>query len=158
MNYIFRYNVKASDLWKLSMYQIYHSMVGFCNIIFTAAMFFLLFRFGGTAGIGSVIVMVFALSLFPVIQPILLYLRAGKQLAEMPKDMEISFDEKGVHISSEKSTEDYNWNQIKKIVLDKQMIAIYTGNHQGFMLFNHILGEQKNVFFEYLNTMRKSMV
>ena len=39
MKYKYTYRNTAGELWQLSMYYIYGSMAGLCNIIFTAACF-----------------------------------------------------------------------------------------------------------------------
>lgn len=43
MRYTYTYRTTARDLWQLSMYYIYGSMAGLCNIIFTVAAFALVF-------------------------------------------------------------------------------------------------------------------
>ena len=46
------YRNTAADLWQISMYYMYGSMVGVCNIIFTAAVFILTaVRFPGKFGV-----------------------------------------------------------------------------------------------------------
>ncbi len=37
MKYEYTYRNTCMDIWQLSMYYIYGSMVGMCNLIFTAA-------------------------------------------------------------------------------------------------------------------------
>ena len=79
------------DLWKLSMHHTYHSVVGACNIIFTCAMFVAsYFLMGKTSDIIEVL-LIFGCLLFPVIQPVLLYLRSKSQVEGVPKDMELLF-------------------------------------------------------------------
>lgn len=39
MRYTYTLRTTARDLWQLSMYYIYGSMAGVCNIVFTAAVF-----------------------------------------------------------------------------------------------------------------------
>ncbi len=51
MDYSFKYTTKAMDIWKLSMYGTYGSMVGFINIIFTIAMILLAAKYWMQVGI-----------------------------------------------------------------------------------------------------------
>ena len=41
MKFEYTYRNTAADIWQLSMYYIYGSLVGVCNIIFTTAVFVL---------------------------------------------------------------------------------------------------------------------
>ena len=96
MKYRFKSEVKALDFWKLSMYKTYHAIAGVCNIVFTAAMFGLLFHFwdsGKDIWIGLIL---FGCVLFPVIQPLCIYLRCVRQVEDIPKDLELEFDEVGI--------------------------------------------------------------
>ena len=48
MEYKYKSEVKASDLWKMAMQRTYKSVVGVVNIVFTVAMIVLFIRFFGT--------------------------------------------------------------------------------------------------------------
>ena len=80
MVYKFKCDVKASDLWKLSMYTTYHSFLGVCNIVFAVAMFLLAFRFFGHSTWVVRIILIGLCMIFPVFQPLGTYGYACRQL------------------------------------------------------------------------------
>ena len=89
MVYKFKCDVKASDLWKLSMYTTYHSFLGVCNIVFAVAMFLLAFRFFGHSTWVVRIILIGLCMIFPVFQPLGTYGYACRQLEELPKNLEL---------------------------------------------------------------------
>ena len=150
MKYTFSYRTTAIDLWQLSMYGIYGSMVGVCNIIFTVAMVLLSVRFWGD--VDSFIKMLFigAISLFVVIQPMVVYIRAKRQVGIAPQDIEIGFDDSGIHIKTDKQGSDIEWNAIKGASKKPTMIVIFTKTKHGFVLTNKVLGKHKEALYEYI--------
>ncbi|MDF2547343.1 MAG: hypothetical protein K0R93_2241 [Anaerosolibacter sp.] len=150
MKYRFTYQTTAFDLWQLSMYGIYGSMVGVCNIIFTVAMGLLSAKFWGTVNGFMKIIFIIAICLFTVIQPAVIYMRAKRQVATFPHDMEIGFDDHGVHVKTEKQRSELKWNTIKAVSKKPSMIVIFSTTKHGFVLTNKALGKQKEAFYSYV--------
>jgi len=90
MEFQFSFKNKASDLWQLSMFGIYKSMIGLINVIFTAAMILLTIKYWSEMNWYLRLLLILGLSLFTVIQPLVIYRRAMRQVSGMQKDMEIS--------------------------------------------------------------------
>ena len=95
MTYQFKSEVTAGDFWKLTMSRTYRSVAGVCNMVFTVAMILFTAKFFRTSGDLMQMLMLFGCLLFPVIQPIAIYLKAKGQAKTMPKDVELSFDDAG---------------------------------------------------------------
>jgi len=128
----------------------YGSIVGASNIIFTAAMLLLAGRFWREANILMKILLVIGISLFTVIQPAAVYMRAKRQIATVPKDMELGFDDNGIHAITSKQNLDLKWSSIKGITRKTSMIIILTTNKHGFIITNDMLGTEKEGFYRYL--------
>jgi len=152
MKYQFTYRTTAFALWQLSIYSIYGSMVGVCNTIFTIAMVLLTGKFWGEVNIFIKILLILGICLFTVIQPAVVYMRAKKQVSLIPQDMEISFDDYGVHVKTPNQTSDLKWKTIKGISKKPGMIIIFSTAKHGFVLTNKVLGKQKEAFYEYVNS------
>ena len=152
MAYKFKYQLKALDFWKLSMYSMYRSMIGVCNIIFTVAMIGVAIKFWGQINLGMKTILVFISNLFIIIQPISIYLKARKHIALLPKDMELGFDEIGIHINTKNQISELRWETIKGIIKKPNMIIILSTTKQGFILTNRILGMQKDALYNYVST------
>jgi hypothetical protein len=150
MKYKFTYKTTAFDLWQLSMYSTYASMVGVCNIIFTVAMLLLSIRFWGDINIFIKILLIILICLFTVIQPAVVYMRAKGQVAALPHDMEISFDDNGIHVKTENQSSNLKWNTIKGVSKKPSMIVIFSTTKHGFILTNKVLGIQKNGVYNYV--------
>lgn len=98
MRYTYTYRTTARDLWQLSMYYIYGSLAGLCNIIFTVAAFALGFsRWDQAQGLMRCLI-VLGCCLFTVIQPLMIYVKAKKQTAGITQDTQVTIDDNGLHI------------------------------------------------------------
>ncbi len=150
MKYTFTYQTTAYDLWQLSMYGAYGSMVGVCNIIFTVAMLLLSTRFWGDVNIFIKILLIIAVCLFTVIQPLVIYMRAKRQAATISHHMEIGFDDNGIHVKIGNQNSNLKWHMIKGVSKKPSMIIIVLAAKHGFVLTNKVLGKQKEAFYNYV--------
>lgn len=148
MTYQFRSEVTALDFWRLTMRQTYRSMAGICNIIFTVAMILLTAKFWNQSGDLVQVLLLFACLLFPVIQPIGIYLKAKAQARALPKDMELKFDDAGLHVTVGTQKEDIRWKRIR-VVKQPNMIIVFSDAKHGYMLTNRVLGKEKEAFFAF---------
>lgn len=150
MEYKFTYKTTAFDLWQLSMYSIYGSMVGVCNIIFTVAMLLLTAKFWVDVNTLIKIFLIIATCLFTIIQPLVVYMRAKKQAVTLPQELQLGFDDHGVHVKSGNQSSDLKWNAIKGVSKKPTMIIVFSSTKHGFVLTNKVLGNQKEAFYDYL--------
>ena len=152
MEYRYKSEVKAVDLWKMAMQRTYRSLAGMVNIVFTVAMVFLMIRYFGSVSDGLRGFMLFGLLLFPVIQPLCIYGMSVKQLEDMPKDMELTFNDSGVLVETQGKSETLRWSRISNAIKRNNMIIVMSDENHGYMLTNRVLGDEKESFFEYLCT------
>lgn len=157
MKYHFKSEVKASDFWKLSMYKTYHNIAGICNIVFTVAMIALLLHFWNRASDLGIGLIVFGCLLFPVIQPVCVYLRSQKQAEEIPKDLELAFDDSGIYVTTGGAEEKIRWNKVGNIIKQRDMLVIYTDDRHGYILMQRTLGDLSEEFLAYLKKQTKRM-
>ena len=150
MEYKYMCDVKASDLWKMAMIRTYKAAIGVVNILFTVAMILLVFRFWKTAPDILRVLMIFGCLVFPVIQPLATYGMCVKQLENMPRDMELKFDDVGVHVSTAGQSELIRWNKVKNAIKRSNMIVVMSDDSHGYMLTNRVLGNEKEEFYNFL--------
>lgn len=148
MTYQFKSEVTALDFWKLTMRQTYRSMAGLCNLIFTVAMILLAVKFWNQSNDIVQVLLLFACLLFPVVQPIAVYLKAKGQARALPKDMELKFDDAGLHVAIGTQHEDIRWNKIR-VAKQPNMIIVFSDARHGYMLTNRVLGKEKEEFFAF---------
>lgn len=150
MHFEYKCDVKASDLWRMAMVRTYKSPLGIVNIVFTVAMIVLAMRFWGQMPDMLRILVVIGILLFPVIQPLAIYGRSVKQLEDLPKDMELAFDDSGVHVSTGGKSEDISWKRIKNAIKRRDMIVVMSDDSHGYMLTNRVMGNDKDEFYSFL--------
>lgn len=130
------------------MRQTYRSMAGICNLVFTVAMILLTIKFWEQSGDLLQVFLLFACLLFPVIQPLGIYWKAKGQARALPKDMELQFDEAGLHVAVGTQHENIGWNKIR-MAKEPDMILIFSDARHGYMLTNRMLGAEKEAFFSF---------
>lgn len=155
MEFRFKNDTKPIDMWLLSMSHTYHSMVGVCNMIFTGAVIAATVKLWGRLNDFLELLFVLGCLLFTVIQPTLVYLRARAQVAGIPKDMELLFDEKGLHVTVGEQKESIPWKKITGITKERNMLIIRSDARHGYMLTNRAMGRQKNAFLDFLEQKMK---
>ena len=150
MEYCFKSDVKPIDLWIISMRKIYKSHAGAVNILFTVAMVFLSVRFFGHWGAFVNAVLIFAVILFPILQPLAIYSRSVKQLENLPGEMTLHFDDKGLMVKCDGKSERIPWKRIANAYRQRGMVVVMSDDRHGYMLTDRVLGAQKEEFFDYL--------
>ena len=141
MKYQYTYRTTASELWQLSMYYIYGSMVGLCNILFTAAVIALMVSRWQTAPTWQRLLFVAALCLFTVLQNALASLRE--------KDYAAAIDEAGIHIQVGDQRADLKWSSIKRVSKKPTMLILFSDTSHGYVLSNRVLGGERDEFYAY---------
>lgn len=154
MRYEYTYRNTGMDIWQLSMYYIYGSMVGVCNVIFTAAVLTLTIVRWEISGNLFRVIAVLGCCLFPVIQPLAVYGKAKKQAATS-HDIRLRFDDTGIHVGQGEENQDISWNKIRRIARKPSMILVFLNSTHGFVLPNRILKEEKNDFYTFLSSRMK---
>ena len=147
MKYQFTYKSRAIDLWQLSMYGLYRSMVGVINIIFTVSMIMLSVRFWGPSTIYLRALLLVGMGLFTVVQPLLIYGRAKKQLAKTSTEITLTIDDQWVQVETDNKKSNLKWKTIKGISKKPTLIILYTTPTHGFILTNKVLGREKEAFY-----------
>jgi hypothetical protein len=155
MEYSFSSDIKASDLWKISMSRTYRSVAGVVNIVFTVAMLLMTVHFWGTANSFVRAILLLACMIFPVIQPLAVFGRSAKQVEALPKGVNLLFNDRGVHVTCGDKDEQLPWKKIIKVLKQKDMIVLMSDGTHGYMLMNRILGDKKEEFYQYLVKMTK---
>lgn len=152
MRYKYTYRTTARDLWQLSMYYIYGSLAGLCNIIFTVEAFALGFsRWDQAQGIVRCLI-VLGCCLFTVIQPLMIYAKAKKQAAGIAQDTQVSIDDNGLYIRVGDDTSQLPWKSVKRISRKPAMIIIFSDTTHGFIFTNRVLGNEKEEFYRYASS------
>lgn len=150
MKFKFTCRITAWDYWQLSMYNTYSSIVGVCNIIFTAAVILLTFRFWGSSDSFMRSVLLFGCCLFPLIQPLVVYLQAAGQVKGLPEQMEMGFDDAGIHVEAGGKRSDLKWDMVRSVQKRPTLLVIFSSASRGYVLSNRVLGKDRKALYEYV--------
>ena len=150
MKFKFTCRTTAWDYWQLSMYHTYSSIVGVCNIIFTAAVILLTVKFWGSTDSFMRSVLLFGCFLFPVIQPMGVYLQAKGQVKGLPEQMVMSFDNAGIHVEAGGKHSDLKWNLVRGVEKRPTLLVIFSSASRGYVLSNRVLGKDREALYDYV--------
>lgn len=152
MEYKYQYQVQPSDLWQLQMYYTYSSYLAVINVIFIISSAALLIALWGTSPWWLRILLIFFLSLFTVIQPVGVYVRAKKSLKDNHDTLQLTLNDQGIEVVVGDKKEFKNWSQVRGIVLKPTLAAIYTDKNHGYILTNRILKDSRKQFRAFIKT------
>lgn len=156
MIYKFDYQTTPFDLWKLAMWHMYTSIIGMCNILFTATMIGIGIKFWGDMNSFVKIVLIIITNLFTLIQPLAIYKRCKTQIEAIPNNMKIIFDDQGIHINTKIKSSHIEWSKVRGVSKKASMIIVFSTTTYGFILTNKMLGEEKEGFYRYITSKIKA--
>ena len=146
MTYKFEYKPTVSNYVQLALYNIYGSVAGMCNMIFTIAMLLLTIKYFPTTSLWMKSILLFGTLVFPVFQPIGIYYKAKSQVALLPEQMELEIDDTGIHITVEDDFSYLPWSKIKKIAKKPTMIVLFSDTLHGYIVTNKMLKQCRSPF------------
>ena len=135
----------------LKLTNLYRSFLGVCNLVFTASMILLAVRFWTDAGTGIRILISAGILLFPVFQPLMIYLRCRRIVGRMPGEMEILFEDSGITTASGEERSHVAYAELRSVVKIFHLLIIYTRSRQGFILNDRVLEGKGRELFQFLN-------
>ena len=133
MEYQYKCRITAWDFFRLTMRQTYRSMAGMCNLVFTVAMIVLAARFWSRSG---------------EVQPAAIYAKARRQAAAVPQDVRLTFDEKGLLVTTGGEKQHLPWNRLR-VTKQRGMVLVLSGAGSGYMLTNRVLGAEREAFLSF---------
>ncbi len=150
MDFRFDYRVSPVNLWVLTMVNIYRSMMGMINFVFTVSMVLLAVRFWPGVSVGIRVLITGGILLFPLLQPVSIFFRCRKIVRRMPGDMEISFEKKGITTSTGGQSSVLAYGDVRSVVRVFNMLIIYSRSRQGFILSDDILKGKGRELYNFL--------
>lgn len=125
-------------------------MMKVVNSIFSLAMVLLALNFWSRSGIIVRMLLLIGVLLFPVIQPVLMFFKAKKQLADMPHGLELVFNKKGIEAVSGKDKDFIKWKELAQVSRINHMTIIYLKGGQAFIVADRNLEADPKVFYEFI--------
>ena len=151
MKYEYKYRNTVGDFFFFNMTNIYIQLTGLVNIIFTVAMLVLIASRWSDSHIFFKGIMVFGLLLFPVIQPICIYLKSAKQVEGTSCDTELCFDETGMHIRVQDHNQLIKWKDYKATVNRPFVLVPVPDGKHAYILTERILKGQHTDLYKFIS-------
>ena len=155
MEFKYRYNIKPSDIWQVRMYYAYASYLAVVNLICIAASIILIVTQWKTSGIIFKTIMLIFLSLFLVIQPIVIYLTSIPQAKANDDEIELIFNDAGMTVRTDGREESIEWRGIISMTVRPTLVIVYTDANHGYILTNRILNGTRKEFLKFAQDRRK---
>ena len=155
--YKFTFKINQDDLFQSSLNFIKHSKTFFFDVIFTAvaiiATIYTLINqsFFQLSDIKKIL-LIFCCVLFPVIQPIILYIKSNKHASKI-KDLEVTllFEEDKIIVSSLSEKSEILYSNIYNFIKYKNMIVLMYDSIHGQIMPNRIFNNNKDEFYNCIS-------
>lgn len=151
MKFDYKFKNTAGDYFWFYMTNIYSQWTALVNIIFTVAMAFLIANRWSDSHVFFKGIMVFAFCLFPVIQPISIYLKSARQVEGITRETELNFDEIGMHIKVQDHNQLIKWKDYKTTVNRPFVLVPIPDGEHAYILTERILKGQHRELYEFIN-------
>lgn len=100
-------------------------------------------------GLQSTLLLILLGSIYTIIQPIMLWKSAGRQIAKNPvykEELSYSFDDKGITVSQGESVTAKGWEECYKVADYGKVVIIYITVNNGIILPKAAIGSQYGEF------------
>lgn len=145
------------DLFQLSLNYTKHSKTFFFDIIFTVAAIIATLYTIFTGSFSALsdfkkILLIFCCILFPVVQPIMLYIKSGNH-AKKIKDLIITmiFDDEKVTINSANEKSEVRYENVYNFIKYKNMIVIMYDSIHGQIIPNRVFNNNRDEFYDFVS-------
>lgn len=132
----FSVQMTVKDVYRFNMYHVYHSASGLVGLLLSLlALGNLIISFDSLTDQGKTIMTIVALW-FTVLEPIMVYRRAKKQVKKIKsyhKPLHYTIGEQGITVSQDEESQTMEWNRLRRIVKTRQQILIYSSRVHAFI-------------------------
>lgn len=127
----------VKDMFKFLLNSTYRKLTGIIWIIFSAVVVFVTIITWGAVPVSNSILMIILASLYTIINPTLLYLKAKKQIKysdSLANTLHYTIDDKNIKVSQKEAKERTPWNTVWKVVRYGDQVIIYVTSIRAFIL------------------------
>lgn len=150
MEFVFPYRVRPENLTILALVNVYRSMAGVVNIVFTVSMILVAYRFWAEISLPLRALVAAGILLFPLFQPLVIYGRSKRIVSRMPADMEMRIDGKGIAVTAGSQNSRIGFSELNSVTRIRGMLILYTRSKQGFILNRETLGDKEKELYGFL--------
>ncbi|MCR4763245.1 MAG: hypothetical protein K5696_06925 [Lachnospiraceae bacterium] len=154
MHYEYTYRNTTGEYWRFYMSNIYHQWTAVVNVVFTAAALVLIaVRFSGAQPVLQALMLLMA-SAFPVIQPIAIWLQAGKQAKAIQVDTTLTMDDSGFGIRVKNHRQLILWRDFTGVRRRFDLTVLLPDENHAYLLPDRVTGAERE---QMLRDVREAM-
>jgi len=149
----FQIQMKTKDLWQFSMYHSYRGMMGLFAAVFTcAALYYVIGSWTALSG-SQRTAMIFVALMFPVLQPLMLYWKARKQIRQpaMQSLIGLEFKEEGLSVTQLEQEALFPWDEIGRVEQKTTMLIIYMDRIHAYLLPKEVYVDRVQELSDFLH-------
>jgi hypothetical protein len=161
MKYNYKFKLKKKDIWLSSIYYTIFSVNGIFNVLFTLAAWIagIYLLVSGKISILTdmqKILIVFCMILFPVISPILIWIRISAREKKTPqKEVDLSIGDEGIELIIGDKKGNILWEQVFGVKKRPSMLLFMMDNLHGFIIPNRVIGNEDKIDEIYAYSLEK---
>lgn len=154
MQITFDVKIEKKDLFKFLMNNTYRKLTGIIWIIFSLVVVFVTVYTWGTVEIMYSVLLIILASLYTIINPIMLYVKAAKQCknnASFKEPLTYTIDDEGITVSQNGEEASAIWDEIWKCHKYGDQIVVYITALRAFVWPVSAIGENYDSLIEVLH-------
>lgn len=157
----FSYQTKVSDMYRFLMQFSYHGIRGIINLVISIGALVLLFTGAAGGEVFNKVLLILIAALFTIIQPILLYYKAAKQVKLTPmfqQPLDYVINDRGITVRLKEEEMVLAWEDIYKIVETKKDFYFYMSFNRAHILPKEVYVEQCSLIRDLIKKYAKGIV
>ena len=159
VRYEYTYRNTPGDYWKFRMENYYRNWTALVSVVFTLSILALtIAKWNATNGLGKALMVIFLL-VFPVFQPLYIYLTSIRDAQGVQVDTTLSFDSTGMEIKVQKHLQRIPWKSFVPdekgggmVINRRPMLVVVPDQVHAYLLPNRIFesDSRKKELFDYM--------
>ena len=146
--------IGQKEMFSFMMNTTYRRATGIIWVIFSIVVVAVTIMTWGKVKLSNSLLMILLASLYTVINPVMLYFRAGRQVKNnnsLTVDIHFTLDEQHIKLTQDKAKETTPWLEVWKVVRYNRIIVIYVSSVRAFVIPVENLGDRYNEFVDYVS-------
>ncbi len=151
MEYHFIWRNTPGDFFRFRFSNMYHHWTAVVNVVFTAAFAALIYaRWSDTNGLGHALMLI-GLLIFPVFQPVAVYIASWLEARKIPYETELTFSGKGMGIQVRDHRQFIRWQDFHGARLRRGYLMVIPDGSHAYLLPDRVLSGRKQELYEYIH-------
>ena len=155
MRFEYTYRNTPGDYWFFYIGNVYRQWTAVVNFVFTAAVLALMVSRWQDSSSFFRGLMVFALLIFPVFQPLAIWLYSLKSAERIREQTTLAFEDKGFVIRVKDHVQNISWNDFQGVQERKKLIVLIPDGEHAYLLPDRIVGDDRAELLAFISSKKR---